>query len=69
MSKWKEIIMNRKLTVSIIQPTLNPNMAESLRDFKAAVDRVMNGLFFIGHQNIPIGRVLQFEWSVYICKW
>lgn len=35
--------MNRKLTVSIIQPTLNPNMAESLRDFKTAVDRVMNG--------------------------
>lgn len=35
--------MNRKLTVSIIQPTLNPSMADSLRSFKEAVDRVMKG--------------------------
>ena len=35
--------MDRKLTVSVVQPTLNPSMAESLRSFKEAVDRVMCG--------------------------
>lgn len=35
--------MNRKLTVSVIQPTLNPDMAESLLGFQAAVERVMSG--------------------------
>lgn len=35
--------MNRKLTVSVIQPTLNPSMAESLKNFQSAVERVMAG--------------------------
>lgn len=35
--------MSRKLTVSIIQPTLNPSMAESLKSFQSAVERVMAG--------------------------
>lgn len=35
--------MNRKLTVAIIQPTLDPDMDGSLLQFQQAVDRVMSG--------------------------
>ena len=35
--------MHRNLTVSIIQPVLNPGMADSLLQFQQAVDRIMSG--------------------------
>lgn len=35
--------MHRNLTVSIIQPVLNPDMADSLLQFQQAVDRIMSG--------------------------
>ena len=35
--------MSRKLTVAIVQPTLNSNMGESLLEFKKTVDRIMLG--------------------------